>query len=240
MKTKILYSILAFSFLFMAKAQDYSVKQRTITITGSAEMEIIPDQIDVQINLREYTKKGAAKTTIETIKNNFLKACKSIGLTEKEISVQSLQGNDNNYWFYKKQKKQNPDMNAGISYIVRLSTASKIEELVNILDDEATENFFIAKVSHSKMNELKKQLKIEAVKAAKEKANYLAEAIGEHVGEAITINDPVEMNNNYPRPMYSNMLMKTYSTTDASKPELDVDFKKINLQFSVTVVFALK
>lgn len=240
MKTKILCSILAFSFLFMAKAQDYSIKQRTITVNGSAEMEIVPDQIDVQINLREYTKKGSPKTSIETIKNNFLKACKGIGLTEKEISVQSLQGNDNNYWFYKKQKKQNPDMNAGISYMVRLSTASKIEELVNILDDEATENFFIAKVSHSKIDVLKKQLKIEAIKAAKEKANYLAEAIGEHVGEAITINDPVEMNNNYPRPMYANMMMKSSANADAAQPALDVDFKKMNLQFSVTVVFALK
>ena len=67
----------------------------------------------------------------------------------------------------------------------------------------------------------------------------MAEAIGEHVGEAITINDPIEMNNNYPRPMYANMMMKL-SNADASQPALDVDFKKMNLQFSVTVVFALK
>ena len=49
-------------------------------------------------------------------------------------------------------------------------------------------------MAHSKEKEFKKQLKIQAVKAAKEKAIYLAGAIGENIGEAITINEPNEMN----------------------------------------------
>ena len=60
------------------------------------------------------------------------------------------------------------------------------------MDDEATQNFVIAKTGYSKMEELKKELKIAAIKAAKEKANYLSGAIGEHVGEAVTINEPGE------------------------------------------------
>jgi len=53
---------------------------KTITVTGSSEMEIIPDEIYVVVDLREYEKKGQGKTDIETIKSFFLQNCKDIGL----------------------------------------------------------------------------------------------------------------------------------------------------------------
>lgn len=130
-------------------------------------------------------------------------------------------------------------MMAGITYQVKLSTTKKMDELVSKLDDEATEGFSIAKVSHSRLQEFKKQLKIQAIKSAKDKAIYLAEAIGEKVGEAIMINDPNEVGN-YPRPMYSNMLMKQANAEGEQAAESNIDFKKIKLQFDVNVSFSLK
>jgi uncharacterized protein YggE len=230
-----LISISAFS------QQDNKI-QRTINVNGTAEMEIVPDEIYVQVELREYDKKGAGKIDIETIKNNFLKAAKSIGLTETDLSVQGYSGWDGNYWLYKKNKKQNPDMKAGITYWVKVNSTSKMDELVNRMDDEATQNFFIAKVSHSKIQELKKQLKIEAIKAAREKAIYLSGAIGENVGEAITINEPNEVGY-YPTPVYrtSNVMMEQkMAGVGADASAMNVDFKKLKLQFDVNVVFALK
>ncbi len=238
MKQIFLTTITCFSLLF-TKAQDNSIKQRTINITGSAQTEIVPDEIYVQVDLREYDKKSVGKIDIETIKNNFLAACKSIGLTEDDISVKSYQGYDNNYWLYRKNKKQNPDMKAGISYWVKVSSTSKIDQLVDKLDDEATQNFFIAKTDHSKIDELKKQLKIEAVKAAKNKAVYLAKALDEEVGEVLTINDPNEINQ-YPQPIYYANAMLKSAGESGSEPPLNIDFKKIKLQFEVNVVFTLK
>jgi uncharacterized protein YggE len=113
--------------------------------------------------------------------------------------------------------------------------------LVEKLDDNATSNFFIQRTSHSRLAEYRKQLKIAAVKAAKEKAEYLSAAIGETITNAVTINEPVE----YYVPYYnmnrqtSNMRMKQ----DAAEMAPDVaptDFKKIKLKYDVTVVFGLK
>lgn len=53
----------------------------TITVSGSAEMEIIPDEIFVNIELKEYQKKGESKKDIKTIKSEFLQACKNDGIT---------------------------------------------------------------------------------------------------------------------------------------------------------------
>src|SRR5205085_10472315 len=121
---------------------------------------------------------------------------------------QGYQGWDGNLWMYKKNKKKNPDLKASITYQVKLATTAKMDELVQKLDDEATQSFFISRVSHSKLQQFKKELKIQAVKSAKEKAGYLAAAINEAAGEAITINEPNELNP-YPVPMYANVMMKS-------------------------------
>ncbi|HEX6914433.1 MAG TPA: SIMPL domain-containing protein [Chitinophagaceae bacterium] len=223
-------------------AQDNNKLPRTINVNGTAEMEIVPDEIYIQVELREYDRKGSGKVDIETIRNDFLAAAKSIGLSESDLSVQGYSGWDGNYWWWHKKNRKNPDMKAGITYWVKVNNTARMDELVKKLDDEATQNFFIAKVWHSKMTEFKKQLKIQAIKAAKEKAIYLAEAIGEHVGEAITINEPNEVGY-YPGPMYrnkmANVAMESNMSGDSAAP-MNVDFKKIKLQFDVNVVFALK
>jgi uncharacterized protein YggE len=153
-------------------AQEQKPIQKTVSVSGSAETEVAPDEIYVQVDLREYNKKNGDKIDINSIKNNFLAACKSMGLTDKDVTVQSYQGYDQNYWYLRKNKKQNPDMKASISYWVKVDNVSKLDALVDKMDDEATQNFFIAKAEYSKMDELKKDMKIAAVKAAKEKATY--------------------------------------------------------------------
>ncbi len=89
-------------------------------------------------------------------------------------------------------------MLASISYQLKIKTSKQLDDLVEKLDDEATTNFFIQRTSHSKLAEYRKQLKIQAVRAAKEKAQYLPEAIDEKAGEAVTINEPTE----YYQPYY--------------------------------------
>lgn len=72
--------ITAIAFVMLASqviAQEQKPVQRTISVSGSAETEVIPDEIYVQVELREYNKKNGDKIDINTIKNNFLAACKS-------------------------------------------------------------------------------------------------------------------------------------------------------------------
>ena len=122
----------------MHRIMKTQLRQKTINVSGTAEMEVVPDEIYVQVELREYDKKGSGKVDIETIKNNFIKAALGIGISETNIRVQGYQGWDGNYWWYKKNKKKNPDMKASITYRVKLPTTKKMDELVEKMDDEAT------------------------------------------------------------------------------------------------------
>ncbi len=213
---------------------------KTITVTGSAELEIIPDEIYVQVDLREYEKKGQGKINIETIKRNFLNNVKAAGIADSLVSIASYDGFGGNPWLRKKNKKN--ELFASISYQVKIKTSKQLDDLVEKLDDEATTNFFIQRTSHSKLAEYRKQLKIQAVKAAKEKAQYLTAGIDEKAGEAVTINEPTEYYQPYYNMMRSNVMMKEQAMNQdmAAADGNPVDFRKLKLKYDVTVVFSVR
>lgn len=213
---------------------------KTITVNGSAEMEIIPDEIYVQVDLKEYDKKGQGKVNIETIKRNFLNNLKAIGIPDSLVSIAAYDGFGGNPWLRKKNKKN--ELFASISYQVKIKTSKQLDDLVDKLDDEATTNFYIQRTSHSKLAEYRKQLKIQAVKAAKEKGQYLSEAIDENIGVAVTINEPIEYYQPYYNTMRSNVMMKEQAMAGdmASADGNPIDFRKMKMKYDVTVVFALK
>jgi uncharacterized protein len=118
----------------------------------------------------------------------------------------------------------------------------KMDELIKLLDDDATTNFSIIRTSHSKIQEFRKQLKMQAIKAAKDKGTYLTESIGEKLGEAITIYEPEE--NAYSDIAQSQFKMSNTIDNDkmyfSQTPVSAIDFRKIKLRFEVKMVFAIK
>jgi uncharacterized protein YggE len=216
---------------------------KTISVSGAAEMEVIPDQIFVNIVLREYQKKNEPKKDLETLKTNFMDACHAIGLPDSIISIASYTGFNNYYWL-RKDRKKTPDLFTSITYQVKFSNSKQMDELIEKLDDEATQSFDIVNTSHSKMPEYRKQLKIMAVKAAKDKGIYLTEAIGEKLGPAITVTEPNEsgvlttMSSNR---VFSQANMGVNTRYDGGNDKtVEIDFKRIKLRYEVSVVFALQ
>ena len=238
-KLFISFAVILFSTSGFAQAQ-INPYPKTITVTGSAEMEIIPDEIYVQVDLKEYDKKGQGKINIETIKRNFLNNVKGIGIADSLVSIAAYDGFGGNPWLRKKNKKN--ELFASISYQIKIKTSKQLDDLVDKLDDEATTNFYIQRTSHSKLTDYRKQLKIQAVKAAKEKGEYLSEAIGENIGVAVTINEPTEYYIPYYNVMRSNVMMKEQAMAGdvAAANGNPVDFRKMKLKYDVTAVFALK
>lgn len=221
---------------------------KTITVSGSAEMEIIPDEIFVNIEIREYQKRGESKKDIETLKTQFFNACKSAGIHDSLVSIVSYSGY-NDYYHWKKNKKRENDLQAAVTYQIKFKSSKAMDDLVDKLDDEGTNAFLIVKTDHTKMTEFRKLLKIEAIKAAKAKGIYLTEAISEKLGEAITISEPNESrsvningfwmdNMEISNSQYSQMRYEPRNNEEGGAQE--VDFKKIKLRFEVSVVFALK
>ena len=132
-------------------------------------------------------------------------------------------------------------MLAQVSYSLKLSTAKMVGDLFSGLYEEKIFDAYISKVSHSKMEDYKRELRILAIKNAKEKAEYLTQAIGYQIGKPIIIyeNAPTFYQNTYdymPQRMEEMKVMS--SSAEQSEPE--ISFKKIKLEASIFVKFEVK
>lgn len=128
---------------------------------------------------------------------------------------------------------------ASKQYRIKVTDLNKWNQIINAVDSRGVQYSNIDGYDHSRIEEFKKDLKIKALKNAREKAVYLAEAIAEKVGSALEINE--SGNESYPQPMYrTNMLMKTDAAMVDPVPMPDIDFKKIKLQAQIRAVFELK
>lgn len=241
MNKKIL--ILSFAIIFgtlNAFAQMTSqpaTKIKKIAVSGSAEMDVEPDEIYVNFELKEYYTKQRSKIGIETIKKEFLESCAKAGIAKEDIRVQNMGGNAYDYWFVRK-RKPDPDFLATVTYIVKFSSADKIDLLVPKLNDDATSNMYMSKISNSKMEEFRKQVKIKAMQAAKTKALYLTESIGEKLGGALLIE---ETDASQPQPMmYKAMMSNMEMASDGGAPEPSTQFQKINVRYEIRAEFELQ
>jgi uncharacterized protein YggE len=242
MKKLILVLLLASANHICSAQQTIAIpdKVKKIEVTGSAEMEVVPDEIYIGITLQEYYNKQKEKTTIDELSKNFLTVCEKAGVTKDRIEVQNMSGFDNTSWWYRKKKKEQPDLLQSTTYIIKFSTPSEVDKLVNMLDDNATQNVYIYKASSSKETEYRKQLKVQALQNAKVKAQYLLEGIGEKLGAVLYVKE-VEANEGPVYKMaYAEMAMSNSSGNNGTSANEGISFKKIKYRFEIEAHFAIQ
>ncbi len=211
---------------------DHRPETRYIEVSGSAEEEVTPDEIYFSITLREYFD-GKNRVDIDQLDKRFLKALADQGIDRKNLEVQSIYGCQ-----YKEKKKDDPNFFASKTYRLKVTNLAQTDPLLASLAEMKASNFYIERTDYSKKEELQKQLKIKAVKNAKAKADYLAEALGATVGEALYLREAET-------PIYNPYRANTYMMAkDAggmeSNPDDDIQHQKIKFRGEVAVHFRLK
>jgi len=228
------------TFLTSCGSREYKKEIPKITVTGSAEMEVVPDEIYMNFTLKEYLDASKKKVKLETVKTEFLQLCKSSGVVDSNISISSYTGNENYDYYWYMRRKREPDFMGTISYIVKVSSTEKLNKIVAGLNEDAIENFYISKTSSSKIEELRKEVKTKALIAGKTKAEYLAKSIGEDVGEALLIQE-VDQSYGYDYANENNMKVMEQTTPDeTSYKSTSPSFQKIKLRYEMKVEFKLK
>ncbi|MDB5024344.1 MAG: hypothetical protein JWP78_2099 [Mucilaginibacter sp.] len=202
--------------------------RRKIEVTGIAEKEVTPDIINVSISLQEYMD-GKKKTSVGQLENQLETAVKEAGIPKEDFTISNVSA-WNNTW----QKKKNPDFLASKQYSIRFHDLNKFNQILNKVDPKGIQSTSIDSYDYSKMAELKRDLKIQALLSAKEKATYLLNSINEKTGRPISITETDNSNFPGPRPL----LYKTM-TANAAPAESDIDVKTIKLNFQVQAVFEI-
>ncbi len=219
----ILTIFLHFSF---ATAQNTTISNRTITITGSAEANVKPDKMELQIITREYQEDKKTRTTVD-IENEILKILE-INNIDIDLLIPS-----NTYWLYWWRRRANkPKTN---TYSLVLDQKLNLKRLFQQLDIEGIQSISITQSLNSNIEELRKQVKVMAVKAAKEKAKYLLKAVDEDLGRLISIEEIPEKSRYY----WHGNTTSNISLPGVSSTKDFEDVKSIKLRYEVRAVFEI-
>lgn len=218
---------LAFAVCFSANAQfNDEPKDNTphIEVYGTAEKEIVPDMIYISIVLQEKLN-GKADYTIANQETKLKKALQGIGIDLKDLSLADASSEIIKY------KRKDKGIEERQEYLLKVSTADEVRKVFEALHNNDIKEASISRVDHTQIDVLRKDVRISAIKAAKEKATYLLQAIGEQPGKPLVITEET----NREIPQYSNVaLPKDY------EPGGGTDFKKIKIKFSYYVKYAIK
>ncbi len=217
-------------FSVSAMAQQVDLRKK-IHVSGTAETEVTPDIIYIGISLKEYFKDNNSKKKVEIteLENQLIAAVLKAGIAKEDLMINNVSS-----YNYATEKKKNPDFLASKQYRLKVADLNKFNQIMESIDAKGVAFTNIESYDYSKMDALKKDLKIKALMAAKEKATYMVTALGEKLGGVIEIQDGGD---NAIQPVYRNYMMKA-EMADAA-PAQEIDFKKIKLNFTVNVVFQI-
>jgi len=207
------------------------IDQNYIEVTGKAEMEIIPDEIYLRILLNEKDYKGKNFAEVE---KSMLTKLKELGIDiSKDLAVKDLLSNFQYYWFIK------ADILLSKEYQLLVHDAKTAGKVFIELQNIGISNVSINRIENSKITDYRRQVKVEAIKAAQEKAKDLAQAISQEIGRAIYVQ---EIEPNYrPTGSVSNIVIRgTSSISGSNISEPDIEFEKIHLEYSIVARFELK
>ncbi|WP_312993785.1 SIMPL domain-containing protein [Chryseobacterium flavum] len=167
LKHFLLIGILALGSL--VQAQD--VKKNAIEVTGVAEMEVEPNEIVFSIGIKADNKNELADN-----EKKLFDILKNAGVSNEDIKFKSMYQN-----IYSKTSKFTK------SYQFKVSAKSNLSKIFEDLNQKWVNSLNIAEIKNTKIADFRKAVKINALKAAKEKADYLLESMGKKTGNVIEI-----------------------------------------------------
>jgi uncharacterized protein len=232
---KVMFLVAGLFLAILAQAQQTETKPpvKKIEVTGSAEMEITPDIIYIDIALREYKNK-TAKVNISTLEKQLQKAVQDAGIPAGDLTISNVFGTNYDEWWSK--KKKDPDFMARKEFRLKLSRLDKINALLAAVDAEGIESVNISSYEHSKMDEYRKEVKIKALQAAKAKASYMLDAIGDKIDGVLEVQEINTDNYTDARPV--NTLM--FKSADNAAQDSNINFNTIKVRAEVRAVFFIK
>ncbi|WKN30135.1 SIMPL domain-containing protein [Porifericola rhodea] len=229
-------------FVLMAgvgQAQSTQDKElvKKIEVYGKAEKEIIPDEIYFSVTLKEYIGDDKRKVEIDKLERELYNAVRKIGVAEEDFQIENVFGyNYDQYW--RNKKKDREDFLAQKQYRVKFENLNNINRLFEYLDPKGIQHANISEYSHSQIERYRRELKVEALRNAKEKAEYLLLGIDEKRGEVLEVQ---EMDNDYQQPvMYKARSMAMMDMAESGGMQApQIDFQTIKIKYEVRAVFKI-
>lgn len=187
MKIKALLLALAAVATLSLQAQ---TNERYIEVTGTSEIEIVPDKIHYIIEIREYFEEEFdvhskpedyhTKVALPKIEQSLRKALVQAGIPQDAVRTQEI----GDYW-----RRQGQNYLVSKKFDITLTDFNQIDKIIEHIDTKGVNTMHIGKLENKDILQYHQKGKIEALKAAREKASYLVAALGKRLGDVIRIEE---------------------------------------------------
>ena len=231
MKTKLFAFVISLWAVLSLQAQtNAQVNERYIEVTGTSEIEIVPDKIHYLIEIQEYFEEEfdgkskpeeyCTKVPLAEIEQGLREALAQAGIPQDAVRTQEI----GDYW-----RQQGQDFLVSKKFDITLTDFNQINEIIKRIDTKGIHSMRIGELENKDMLAYHQKGKIEALKAAQKKATYLVEALGKKLGDVIRIVE--EGNGNIFSFAQSNVLSSDAASFDS--------FRTIKKNYSMLVRFEI-
>ena len=203
---------------------------RYIEVTGTSEIEIVPDKIHYLIEIREYFEEEfdgkskpeeyRTKVPLSEIEQRLREALANAGIPQNAIRTQEI----GDYW-----RQQGQDFLVSKKFDITLTYFNQINEIIQLINTKGIHTMRIGELENKDIRAYHQKGKIEALKAAQKKATYLVEALGKKLGDVIRIVEK-DSENAFPFAQ-SNVLSSDAASFDS--------FRTIKKNYSMLVRFEI-
>lgn len=196
------------------------VKKNGIEVTGVAEMEVEPDEVTFSIGIKADNKNDLADN-----EKKMFDILKNAGVKNEDIKFKSSYQN-----IYAKNGKFSKN------YVFKANAKSNLSKIFEDLNQKWVSSLSISEVKNTKIADFRKAVKINALKAAKEKADYLLESMGKKVGTVLEIVEIEDYTSDMVMPVAYKSRMSNVQLEMADAP---VDFSFDNIE-NIKLKYSIK
>ena len=221
--------LILFSSITFAQNDNFNKEKESkpfIEVNGTAQKEVIPDRIYIQITLTDKSTNDKDES-IQNQEKNLKNGLTEIGIDLKDFYLSDAVSEITTY------KKKETGIKLSREYTLIVKNGDEVKKIFKKLNDLNIKEAVISKTESSEIEKFRKEVRIAAIKVAKEKADYLLQAIGEELGKPLEIK---ELDNN----VFINRNLAFNSSVGYNKEETETNFEKILIKFSYYIKYSIK
>ena len=214
----------------------FAFSQKTINVVGTSEILLEPTRFEFSIALMEFMD-GKESKSIQDLEENLIKAMEKAGVEKESLRISSFYGNT-----YQIKRKKGGEYKSTKNYQLTLKDVGKLEKVLDNMDQRGVSNVHLIEATRDDLQEVRKKNRIAALKASKEKAEYLLAEIGKTAGEALKISEmPIQDGFN---PAANTMRVYSSGLMDPDEVSVQrnysIEFRKIKIISRIYAVYEIK
>ena len=227
MKKTILLILLSFNY-FTFSQNSKQIELPFIEVTGTAKREIEPNLIYISITLTEKSIDNK-KFSIEVQEKELQKILVELNIPSSKLTLADYNSS------ILTVKRKEIGFKQSKQFTLILETAKQVSELFEKLFNANIKEADVFKIDHTDIVKFNKEVRIDAIKAAKDKAEYITNAVGNKIDKPLEIIELGATDMNYYRGNLNTFYSQNVETNSSSS-----EFKKILITFSFKVKYQIQ